>query len=93
MYKSFGKKKHWHGVSDAGTRLLFKFRSGTRGFNVGTDVEKECTLCGVECESVVHVLWECLVYSSRASFMVKLKELLGYKHVDFEVLNSIEKTS
>ena len=31
MYKTFGKnvefKKYLHGVSDAGTRLLFKFRS------------------------------------------------------------------
>ena len=25
--------KYLHGVSDAGTRLLFKFRSGTYGFN------------------------------------------------------------
>ena len=33
LYKSFGKdvqfKKYLHGLSDAGTRLLFKFRSGT----------------------------------------------------------------
>ena len=33
----FGKnvefKKYLHGVSDAGTRLLFKFRSGMHGFN------------------------------------------------------------
>ena len=37
MYKKFGKrvefKKYLHGVSDAGTRLLFKFRSGTHGLN------------------------------------------------------------
>ena len=37
MYKTFGKnvefKKYLHGVSDAGTRLLFKFRSGTHGLN------------------------------------------------------------
>ena len=36
-YKTFGKnvdfKKYLHGVSDAGTRLLFKFRSGTHGLN------------------------------------------------------------
>ena len=37
------------------------------------------------------MLWECSAYSSsRASFMVKLEELLG---ADFEVLNSVEKTS
>ena len=36
-YKTFGKnvdfKKYLHGVSDAGTRLIFKFRSGTHGLN------------------------------------------------------------
>ena len=70
MYKMFGKsvefKKYLHGVSNAGTRLLFKFRSGTHGLNeeLGRhiEVEKEnwnVLLCGAECESVVHVLWEC----------------------------------
>ena len=33
MYKTFGKnielKRYLHGISDVGTRLLFKFRSGT----------------------------------------------------------------
>ena len=37
MYKSFGKevvfKTYLHGVGDAGTRLLFKFRSGMHGLN------------------------------------------------------------
>ena len=64
MYKTFGKKfkKYLH---DAGTRLLFKFRSGTHGLNEelgrhrGREGKSECTLCGAECESVVHVLWEC----------------------------------
>ena len=43
---------------------------------------------------MVHVLWECSAYSSsRASFMVKLEELLGDRYADFEVLNSVEKTS
>ena len=23
---------------------------------------RQCTLCGAECESVVHVLWECPAY-------------------------------
>ena len=54
----------------------------------------ECTLCGAECESVVHVLWECSTYSSsRASFLLQLEELLGYRYADFEALNSVEKTS
>ena len=37
LYKCFGRevqfKKYLHGLSDAGTRLLFKFRSGTHGLN------------------------------------------------------------
>ena len=37
LYRTFGKivefKKYLRGVSDAGTRLLFKFRSGTHGLN------------------------------------------------------------
>ena len=44
----------------------------------------------------MHVLWECSAYSSsRASFLLKLEELLGdrYMYVDFEALNSVEKTS
>ena len=50
------------GVSDAGTRLLFKFRSGTHGLNEelgrhrGREGRKECLLCDAECESVSHVL-------------------------------------
>ena len=85
MYKKFGKrvefKKCLHGVGDAGTRLLFKFRSGTHGLNEelgrhrGREGKSEC---GAECESVVHVLWECTAYSSsRASCTEKLQELLG----------------
>ena len=68
LYKSFGKevdfKTYLHGVSDAGTRLLFQFRSGTHGLNEelgrhrGKNSRTECVLCGDECESVVHVLWE-----------------------------------
>ena len=37
MYKRFGKNvefnKYLHGLCDAGSRLLFKFRSGTHGLN------------------------------------------------------------
>ena len=43
---------------------------------------------------MVHVLWKCSAYSSsRASFMLTLEELLGDRCADFEVLNSVEKTS
>ena len=66
LYKTFGQevefKKYLHGVSDAGSRLLFKFRSGTHGLNEelgrhrGRDGRKECVLCDVDCESISHVL-------------------------------------
>ena len=38
----------------------------------------ECVLCGDECESVVHALWECPAYKdSREEFMIKLRSTLG----------------
>ena len=65
LYKTFGKEVHFkmylHRVSDAGTRLLFKCRSGNHGLNEelgrhrGRNGRTECMLCGDECESVVHV--------------------------------------
>ena len=74
MYKRFGKsvecKKYLHGICDAGSRLLFKFRSGTHSLNEelgrhrGRKGKTECSLCGNECENVSHVLWECSAYSS-----------------------------
>ena len=100
IYKRFGKsveiKKYLHGVCDAGSRLLFKFRSGTHGLNEelgrhrGREGKTECSLCGDECENVSHVLWECSAYSStRACFIKKLQELLE----DFESLDKVEKSS
>ena len=81
LYRTFSKKvgfkKYLHGVSDAGSRLLFKFWSGTHGLNEelgrhrGREGKVECTLCGAECESVVHVLWECPAYSN---YTVKMHE-------------------
>ena len=63
------------------------------GRHRGTEGKLECTLCGAVCESVVHVL-ECSAYSSsRASFLLKLEELLGDRYAGFEALNSVEKTS
>ena len=55
-------------MCDAGSRLLFKFRSGTHGLNEelgrhrGREGKVECTLCGAECESVVYT---CVVRMSR----------------------------
>ena len=68
-YKRFGKrvefKKYLHGICDAGSRLLFKFRSGTHGLNEELGKHRgrregktECSLCGNECENVSHVLWD-----------------------------------
>ena len=71
-----------HGVSDAGTRLLFKFRSGTHGLNEGLGRHRgregklECTLCGAEC---------------RVSFAEKLEELLGDSYADFDLLSNLRK--
>ena len=77
-----------HGVSDAGTRLLLKFRSGTHDLNEelgrhrNREGKSECTFCGAKCKSVVHVFWECTACSSRASFTEKLQELLGDSYAD-----------
>ena len=103
MYKRFGKsvefKKYLHGLCDAGSRLLFKFRSGTHGLNEelgrhrGREGKTECSLCGNECKNVSHMLWECSAYSStRASFMKKLQELLEDDYEDFESLENVEKS-
>ena len=51
---------------DAGSRLLFKFRSGTHGLNEelgrhrGREGKTECSWD--VCENVSHVLWECSAY-------------------------------
>ena len=81
-------------MSDVGSRLLFKFRSGTHGLNEelsghrGREEKVERTLCGAECESVVNVLQRCAAYSNyRLTF---LEMLLGDKYIDFDYL---EKTS
>ena len=55
------------------------------------DGRVECTLCGAECESVVHVLWECSSHSAcRDNFQEALKQLLGARYAEFE---AVEKTS
>ena len=89
-----------HGRSDEGARLLFKFRSGSRGLNEelvrhsDRDGRVECMLCGAECESVVHVLWECSTYSTcRDNFQEALKQLLGARCAEYERLSTVEKIS
>ena len=47
-----------------------------------------------ECESVVHVLWECPAYKdSRAEFMVRFRATVGETFKDFEALDNIERAS
>ena len=84
LCKEIEFKNYLQGVGDPGTRLLFKFRSGTNGLNEelgrhrGKNDDRQCKLCRGECESVVHVLWECPAYDSiRNNFMVELENLLG----------------
>ena len=104
LYKSFFKeiefKNYLQGVGDPGTRLLFKFRSGTNGLNEelgrhrGKNNDRQCKLCGDECESVVHVLWECPVYHSiRNTFMVELENLLGGSFEEFRTLDNFNRAS
>ena len=41
---------------------------------ISREGNKECVLCGNECESVSHVLWECSAYSnSRADFLLNYR--------------------
>ena len=104
LYKSFCKeiefKNYLQGVGDPGTRLLFKFRSGTNGLNEelgrhrGKNEDRQCKLCRGECESVVHVLWECPAYDSiRNNFMVELENLLGGRFGEFSTLDNFNKAS
>ena len=104
MYKRFGKsiefKKYLHGICDAGSRLLFKFRSGTHDLNeeLGRhrrrEGKTECSLCGNECEKVSYVFWQCSAYSStRVSFMKMLQVLLEDDYEDYESLENVEKSS
>ena len=70
-----------HGRSDEGA---CKFRSGTRGLSekLGRHSDRDgCTLCGAECESVAHVLWECSNYTTcRDNFQEALKQLLDMQN-------------
>ena len=78
-------------MGDAGTRLLFKLRSGTHGLNEelgrhrGREGKYMCNLCGEDCESVGHFLWNCPVYSERrALFLEHLKNNLGNEFEHFK---------
>ena len=88
LYRTFCKavefKAYLHGECDTGSRLMFKFRSGTHGLNEELgghrrrEGRKECLLCDDECESVSHVLWDCLVYNTlRMTLCVSFRSFLG----------------
>ena len=80
-------------MSDAASRSIVKFRSGTHGLNeeLGRhrrrEGMKECLLCDNECETVSHVLWD------RDSVLVALQGMLGDEFEQFQSLGSFEKAS
>ena len=83
LTEDFECKKYLHGVSDMGSMVLFRFRSGTHGLNEelgrhsSRNSSKACVFCECECESVEHVLWECSEYSSiRKQFIKNLDVFL-----------------
>ena len=100
MKEKVGDFKYLRGVCDAGSGILFNFRSGTHGLNKelgrhrereglgrhrGRESKMECSLCGDECVNVSQVS----AYSStRVSFMKKLHELLENNNEDFESLET-----
>ena len=52
LYKTFGKAiKYLHGAADTGSRLLFKFQSGTHGLNeeLGSHRGREGIMKNVSC--------------------------------------------
>ena len=79
-----------------GSKLLFRFRSGTYGLNeelgrhITRNISKACVFCNCDCESVEHVLWECPAYSSnRSVFINNLSKILCS---DFHLMSAFEKT-
>ena len=96
----FECKKYLYGVPDMGSKLLFRFRSGTHGLNeelgrhITRNVSKACVFCNCDCESVEHVLWECPAYSNnrsvfRSVFINSLSKILCS---DFHLMSAFEKT-
>ena len=60
--EDFECRKYLHGVSDMGSKLLFRFRSGNHGLN--EELGRHIVPSRSECGSVEHVLWEYSEYSS-----------------------------
>ena len=96
LKEDFESTKYLHGVSDMGSKLLFRFRSGTHDLNeeLGRhntrNSSKACFFCECECESVERVLLECSEYSSiRKEF---IKNLNGFLRSNFHLKSSFDKT-
>ena len=80
-------------MGNAGTRLLFKnyvlehmdlMRSWVYRHR-GREGKCMCNMCGEDCESVGHFLWNCPVYSEcRALFLEHLKNNLGKEFEHFK---------
>ena len=90
MKKDFECKKYLYGVSDMGSKLLFRFRSGAHGLDEELgwhSTSKACVFC--ECESVEHILWKCSEYSSICEeFISNFDRILQN---DFLVKSSFDK--
>ena len=87
LYKSFCKEiefeNYLQGVHDPGTNSP----NAELGRHRGKNHDQQCKLCGDECESVAHVLWECPVYDSiRNSLTEKFEKLLGLSFEEFTTL-------
>ena len=90
LCKAVHFKVYMHWACDAGSRLMFKFKSGTHGLNQeleeGRGERSSYYVHNDECEGVSHVLWDCPVYSTiKNDFMCKLQELLG---IDLNVMRA-----
>ena len=63
LTEDFECKKYLHGVSDMGSKLLFRFNEDL-GRHSCRNSSKAFFFCECECESVEHVLWKCSEDSS-----------------------------
>jgi len=70
--------------------FLYHVLNEELGRHRGRNARTECISCGDECESIVHVLWECPAYKdSREEFLAKLRSTLGEAFKDFKALEGL----
>ena len=96
LKEDFECKKYLH-VSDMGSKLLFRFRSGTHGLNeeLGRHNTRNNLIVRLvfffcECESVEHVLWECSEYSSIHKEFIRNFD--GFLQNNFHLKSLFDKT-